>query len=186
MKAFDKGSVTLFEAMKELWARGSRAWLIMAGPSLRVFDEYIAAQGQRFPRFVNSPAFADEEKRDLLATADLVVQPSRVESLGLVLLEARASAKPVIAADIDVSRQLVCGSGGGVVVPFGESIELADGIDRLLGESDVSRGMGLRGQEFALAYYDGSRLWIRHAEELERVATERRSVSGSSRVWGRT
>ena len=53
MKAFDKGSVTPFEAMKRLWAQGSKAWLVMAGPSLRAFDEYIAAQGESFPRFVN-------------------------------------------------------------------------------------------------------------------------------------
>ena len=37
----------------------------------------------------------------------VVAQPSRVESLGLVLVEAWANAKPVIAADIEVSRHLV-------------------------------------------------------------------------------
>ncbi len=31
-KAFEKGSITLVEAMKVLWAQGSDAWLVMAGP----------------------------------------------------------------------------------------------------------------------------------------------------------
>jgi len=36
-KAFDKGSMTLVEAMKLLWQRDSKAWLVMAGPSLSAF-----------------------------------------------------------------------------------------------------------------------------------------------------
>ncbi len=43
MKAFEKGSITLLEAMKMLWARGSKAWLVMAGPSLSDFERYMAA-----------------------------------------------------------------------------------------------------------------------------------------------
>jgi hypothetical protein len=32
MKAFEKGSVSVVEAMKILWANGSQARLVMAGP----------------------------------------------------------------------------------------------------------------------------------------------------------
>lgn len=180
MKAFDKGSITLVEAMKVLWARGSNAWLVMAGPSLSTFDQYVALHGPGSPRLVNLPAFADEEKRDLLAAATVVAQPSRVESLGLVLVEAWASAKPVIAADIDVSRHLVCGSGGGLVVPFGESAQLADAIEKLLHEPGLHRTMGLHGQEFALANFDSHKLWTRAAQEFERVATAHGGTSDLS------
>ena len=34
MKAYEKGSITLVEAMQRLWANGSTAWLVMAGPSM--------------------------------------------------------------------------------------------------------------------------------------------------------
>lgn len=154
-KAYDKGSMTLVEAMKILWRRGSPAWLVMAGPGLSGFDEYLVSQPQPLPRMVNLPVFADDEKRDLLATATVVAQPSRVESLGLVLIEAWASAILVIAADIEVSRQLVEGSGAGVVVQFGDSEALAHEIERLLADSQLCREIGLRGQKAALAY-DGT------------------------------
>jgi len=36
MKAYEKGSITLIEAMKQLWSSGSEASLVMGGPSLRV------------------------------------------------------------------------------------------------------------------------------------------------------
>jgi glycosyltransferase involved in cell wall biosynthesis len=168
VKAYEKGSMTLVEAMKVLWARGSRAWLVMAGPSLSAFDEYLAAQSQSMPRLVNLPAFPNEEKRHLLAAATLVAQPSRVESLGLVLMEAWANAKPVVAADIEVSRSLVAGSGGGVASAFGDSNLLAEEINRLLTDSSLREEMGRKGQAAAGAY-DGATLWPRNAEVFERL-----------------
>ncbi len=167
MKAYEKGSITLLEAMKQLWDGGLKASLVMAGPSLRAFDEYVAANATP-GRFVNIPAFADELKRDLLAAADIVVQPSRVESLGLVLLEAWANAKPVIAADIEVSRELVESCGGGVLVPFGDTRALTQEIARLLADGVQCQRMGQRGQVFARSY-DGDLRWPRYAEEFEKL-----------------
>ena len=169
MKAFEKGSVTLVEAMTTLWERGSKAWLVMAGPSLSAFDAYMAANAQGHPRLLNLPAFADQEKRNLLASATVVAQPSRVESLGLVMLEAWANTKPVIAADIAVSRELITASGGGVVVPFGDAKALADEIEKLLANAELRRSMGTRGQRKAIEY-EGTKLWPRIMQEMEQVA----------------
>ena len=177
MKAYEKGSFTLIDAMKQMWSRGSDAWLVMAGPSLRAFDDYAAKEAQGCPRFLNLPAFADEDKRDLLAAADVVVQPSRVESLGLVLLEAWANAKPVVAADIAVSRDLVESSGGGMVVPFGDADRLGQAIAILLSQDEVRAEMGLRGQDKAQEY-DGEKLWARNAEEFEALASGARAAAG--------
>lgn len=169
MKAFEKGSVTLVEAMKLLWEKGSEAWLVMAGASLSAFDDYLATGGHSWPRLLNLPAFTDAEKRDFLASATLVVQPSRVESLGLVLLEAWANHQPVIAADIEVSRELVSNRAGGSVVPFGDKVQLAAEIERILSDPALRKTMGAGGYQTALEY-EGNALWRRHAEEFERVA----------------
>ena len=170
MKAYEKGAETLVEAMKLLWDKGSQAWLLMAGSSLSAFDNYLATSGRSCPRLLDLPAFADPDKRDLLASATVVVQPSRVESLGLVLLEAWANQKPVIAADIAVSRELVTESGGGVIVPFGNAQQLALEIENLLGNPGLRQTMGAGGHKKALEY-EGNTLWRRNAEEFERVAT---------------
>lgn len=171
MKAYEKGSMTVVEAMKSLWTRGSKAWLVMAGPSLSAFDEYVSSQSQSLPRLINLPTFAEDKKPDLLAAATVVVQPSRVESLGLVLLEAWANAKPVIAADIEVSRQLVDGSEGGVVARFGDIAALACEIKKMLADPQLRQEMGKRGQQYALTH-DGSVLWPRNAEVFERVTSQ--------------
>lgn len=168
MKAYEKGSITTVEAMKQLWDSGSKAWLVMAGPSLSAFDEYLKQNAKACESLVNIPPFPDEIKRDLLAAADVVVQPSRVESLGLVLLEAWANAKPVIAADIAVSRELVTSCDGGVLVPFGDAAALAQQITHLLAQENLRRDMGSRGQLFAQSY-DGKNLWPKYAQEFERL-----------------
>lgn len=170
MKAYEKGSVTLVEAMKELWDAGWKGSLVMAGPSLSTFDEYLAENTDSKDSLVNIAAFPDELKRDLLAAADIVVQPSRVESLGLVLMEAWANAKPVIAADIAVSRELITCCDGGALVPFGDVTALAEEIGCLLEDGEQRRSMGRRGQVFARSY-DGDKIWPRYAEEFERIAT---------------
>jgi len=169
MKAFDKGSQTLVEAMKLAWAHGSDAWLVMAGPTLSTFDDFIATAGKNCPRLLNLPAFDEAAKRDLLAAATIVAQPSRVESLGLVLIEAWANRKPVIAADIAVSRELIASGGGGVTVPFGHAEQLAASIETLLSDPASRQRMGAGGFEKA-AQYDGDSAWRRTTTELELIA----------------
>jgi len=87
----------------------------------------------------------------------------------LVLLEAWANAKPVVVADIEVSRRLVEQNGGGVITLFGDSEGLAREIGRLLGDERLRNQLGERGAQAAEAY-DGRSLWPRHAEVLERLA----------------
>ena len=129
----------------------------------------MAAEAKDCPRLLNLPPFADAEKRDLLASATIVAQPSRVESLGLVLLEAWANNKPVIAADIAVSRELVSGCQGGALVPFGDSEGLAKQIDGML-RDDTLRAAMASGCDQMARQYDGAAIWKRLAEELEKVA----------------
>jgi glycogen synthase len=168
MKAFDKGSEMVVEAMKLLWAKGSNAWLVMAGPSLSTFDSYIAQAGKDCPRLLNLPPFADGDKRSLLASATVVAQPSRVESLGLVLIEAWANRKPVIAIDMEVSRELIASSGGGVTVPFGNAPRLAEKIELMLNDANLRRAMGDRGHQYALNF-EGSACWQHTTSQLEAV-----------------
>jgi|SRR2546427_10046163 len=146
MKAPDKGSICVVEAMKCLWSENIQAWLVLAGPSLRSVDEYLQNQDSKFPRLLNLGLVSEQEKKDALAAATVVVQPSRVESLGLVYLEAWANAKPVIAADMAVTRELITAGWDGLLVPFGEAGTLAAAIRRILEDPSESEKMGLRGR----------------------------------------
>jgi glycosyltransferase involved in cell wall biosynthesis len=166
VKAYEKGSITLVKAMQSLWAKGATAWLVMAGPSMSEFEAFAGSETRGLPRFLNLPAFADEDKRELLAAATIVAQPSRVESLGLIMLEACANGKPVVAADIKVSRKLLAEPGAGVVTRFGDPVDLATQIEKLLSNPDLCHAMGVKGQQVSRSF-DGSILWPRNADVIE-------------------
>jgi len=139
--------------MKILWKRGSRATLVMAGPSLRAFDDYLALQAPLPGPCLNMPPVTDQQKCNLLAAATVVVQPSRVESFGLICLEAWANAKPVVMANTAISRELVEHGVDGLLAPFGNPQQLADEIDRLLQSADFRQRMGEAGRRKLLARY---------------------------------
>ncbi len=150
MKAPDKGSTCVVDSMKRLWREGSQAWLVLAGPNSLSFDGYLAAPDSKFDRLLNLDTVTDQEKRDLLAAASMVVQPSGVESFGLVYLKAWANAKPVIAADTAVMRELIESGRDGLLVPFGEDKLLALAIQQLLDNREEREAMGLQGQKKCL------------------------------------
>ena len=100
MKAFEKGSIALLEAMKLLWNRGLNAWLVMAGPSLSAFDEYLAANAKDCSRLVNLASLRRRRRTNSAGRGRYRGAALPGESLGLVVLEAWANGKPAIAADI--------------------------------------------------------------------------------------
>jgi len=144
-KAPDKGTISVVEAMKTLWAKGAEAWLVLAGASIRAFDDYIGAQ-PKLPRLLNFGPVDDADKRDLLAATHVLVHPSRVESLGMVYLEAWANGKPVIAADTAVSREIIEPGKDGLLVPFGDTLAIAAAIQQLLTDQSSSERMGEAGR----------------------------------------
>jgi glycosyltransferase involved in cell wall biosynthesis len=138
--------MSVVEAMKLLWARGSRAWLVLAGSSLSEFDKYLA-RNSKLHRLLNLPAIEDEEKRDLLAATTILAHPSRVESFGLVYLEAWANGRPVIGANTAVSREVITDQEDGLLVPFGDAPALTSAMDRLLSDPETADRMGNRGKQ---------------------------------------
>jgi glycosyltransferase involved in cell wall biosynthesis len=144
-KAPEKGTISVVEAMKSLWARGAEAWLVLAGSSIRAFDDYMRGQ-PKLPRLLNLGPVDEAHKRDLLAAADVLVHPSRVESLGVVYLEAWANGKPVIAADTAVSREIIEPGKDGLLVPFGDTTAIGAAIDQILADRLASERMGRAGR----------------------------------------
>lgn len=96
----------------------------------------------------------------LYASADLFVFPSTTDTFGNVMLEAMASALPVIAADTPVSRELL-GSGTASFYAPGESRDLASHIARWGRDPALRRAAGLAGVTTASA-----RSWSRVFDTL--------------------
>jgi glycosyltransferase involved in cell wall biosynthesis len=80
--------------------------------------------------------------RELMRCIDLLVLPSREESFGLVLVEAGAFGKPVIATRTQGPTEIVADGETGYLVEVDDDAQLADRIAALLGDEAERRRMG--------------------------------------------
>jgi glycosyltransferase involved in cell wall biosynthesis len=89
----------------------------------------------------------------LLASADLVVLPSRTEGLPLAVLEAMAAGRPVVATDVGGVREAVRHGENGLLVPARAPEQLAAAVAAVLADPAQAGSMGVYGREMARASF---------------------------------
>jgi phosphatidyl-myo-inositol alpha-mannosyltransferase len=161
-----KGVHLLIAAMPEVIARtGGRARLLIVG------DSYLRA------KFVASVPAAIRDQvhflghvpsRDLprwYATGDIFVSPALGnESFGIVLVEAMAAGRTVVASDIPGYRSVVIPDVNGSMFPPGNVPALTDTLVRLVENEDLRRSLATRGRARSLEF-----AWPRVTDRIEAV-----------------
>lgn len=100
--------------------------------------------------------------------ADVFILPSIQEGQGIVLLEAQASAKPVVAFNVGGVNEAVLNGETGLLVSRGDSGELADALLKLLSDKSLREKMGANGRRFVM----GNFTWDVCAERMLAVYRE--------------
>jgi glycosyltransferase involved in cell wall biosynthesis len=182
----NKGSTDLITAVDRLnEARPSAApvYLVLAGAATPDFDAFAGALPARVARWLRIVGpLPPAEVPDFYAAVDVFAMPSRTDSFGIVFLEAWANAKPVVAAAAGGVVEVVRHERDGLLVPFGDTAELAGAIGRLIDDRATARRLGQSGCERVARGYT----WDERYATLEaRVRTlaptrSRRHPSGSS------
>lgn len=86
-------------------------------------------------------------------TADIFCSPAvGAESFGLVLLEAMAAGRPVVASAIPGYAGVITDGDQGLLVPPGDDEALAAALVRLINSPQLRRAMGSRGQAHAQGF----------------------------------
>ncbi|MBV9880822.1 MAG: glycosyltransferase [Gemmatirosa sp.] len=125
---------------------GARLVLLGAGPERHALAPLADAAGAIWRPFEHDRA----RLADVVAASDLAVTASPIETFGLTVLEALASATPVLAPDHGGAAELVDRSGGGALFEAGRADALADAAVALLERSDdARRSLGMRGRAHA-------------------------------------
>jgi len=99
---------------------------------------------------------------------DVFVLSSRWEGLPLVVLEAMAAGKPVVATAVPGTAEAMVEGKTGFLVALGDHSALADKIQRLLSDGELRRRMGEAGRRRVEREFDRERMVDEH-EKLYRL-----------------
>ena len=145
--AIQKGHRYLIEAFPTVKEEFPTAKLLIVGHDDKGLREdlegLIARLGLEGEVFL--PGYLDGVS--VMNSIDVFVLPSLWEGLGLVLLEAMAAGKPIVASRVSAIPEIVIDGETGILVPPKNPKALADAISNMLRNPERSREMGIKGQK---------------------------------------
>lgn len=151
----DKGVNEFAAAAAELRAEGVAARFVLVGR--RDPDNPTDIGEARLKQWVDSGLMEywgfSTDMAATLAQADLIVMPSYREGLPRGLIEAAATQRAIITADVPGCREVVRHEQNGLLVPVQDAAATAAAMRRLILDADLRRALGRRGRAIAEAEF---------------------------------
>jgi phosphatidylinositol alpha-mannosyltransferase len=149
-----KGLNYLLEAFKQVKQEIPNCRLIIVGPGTRLrrkYEKNVARSSLKDVVFTGLVSY--EELPRYYKTADVFCAPATGrESFGIILLEAMAVGKPIVASNIDGYASVLTHNVEGLLVPPRDKEMLARALLSLLNDESLRREMGAKGRAKALKY----------------------------------
>jgi glycosyltransferase involved in cell wall biosynthesis len=169
----EKGVMDLMNAWNEV--RPTNAVLLVAGPDMtnHPWNEGPAARAFVDRHDLNaSVRFLGPigDVAPLLQAADVVIQPSHFEALGLSAVEALATGIPVIASAVGGLLDFIADGRNGTLCPPHNPTALAAAIRTLLTDDAFRLRLSARARASVIDEYDEQKVFARFGNLLRRVA----------------
>jgi glycosyltransferase involved in cell wall biosynthesis len=143
----EKGTVDLLKAAGSPRGGDERViHLVLTGPAMPNFLQFWQSWPHQ-SHVTRLGVLSDDQKRDFFAGIDAFCLPSRTDSFGLVLLEAWANDKPVVAYRAGGPADLIRDGIDGVLVKCGDVAELRAKLRQLASDRELARKMGEAGRQ---------------------------------------
>ena len=161
-----KGVSELIAAVASLKNRDIKLLLVGNGNLVDRYRGEMASRGIREQGII-ATGVSDQELPDYYNLADLVVLPSinRSEAFGIVLLEAMACARPVVASALPGVREIVEENRNGLLVIPGNIEDLAAKLSLLLDDRERRETFGHSGFKKVEEHYR----WRQVIREVKRI-----------------
>jgi len=163
-----KGLHFLIEAAKQVIKENRETKFVVVGdgPLKNHLISYSKEQGVS-DKFVFLGEIPEAMLHQLYNCADVFASPSIQEGQGISLLEAQATAKPVVAFNVTAINEVVKNKETGLLVEP-DSYELANAISSLLSDKSLREKMGRSGREFVSKNFS----WDICAQKMFKVYSE--------------
>lgn len=174
----NKGQDLAIEAVASLVGQGLDVRLEIAGDTFAGAEEYETS----LHRLVAELGLADRvtfsgfcpDIWDVLGRTDVVVAPSRTDSLPLVVIEAMLAGRPVVATDVGGMSELLKDGENGLLVGAEDVAALKEGLLLLLDDPSRARRLGANARRTALEHFSVVRF---QSQIVENVRATLRSAS---------
>jgi phosphatidylinositol alpha-mannosyltransferase len=149
-----KGLNYLLQAFRQVKEEIPNTRLIIVGPGTRLrrrYEKYVAKNGLKDVIFVGLVSY--DELPHYYQTADVFCAPAiGSESFGIILLEAMAMSKPIVASSIEGYASVISHGVDGLLVPPADKDKLAKALISLLNDESLRQEMGAKGRAKALEH----------------------------------
>lgn len=137
-----KGADVLYRGWQLVAQRRPQARCLMVGP----IGDFVPPSTERLEVL---GSVESTEIKEILRRARVVALPSRAEGMPMILTEAMSLGRPFVSTPVGGIPELA--NDGGMLVPVGDEIALADRLTELLADQDLARTVGERGRRFCLS-----------------------------------
>jgi len=166
-----KGISFLIEAASHVLSQQPNSVFLIAGdgPLRKALEEQIVRAG------LEGKVFLMGHRSDipqLMSVFDVFVLPSLTEGVPIAILEAMASAKPVVATRVGGIPEIVRDGITGMLVPLKSPEALATAIGNLIREPELAAHMGAAGQARILQEFSAATMAAKYNDVYEKLLCE--------------
>jgi glycosyltransferase involved in cell wall biosynthesis len=148
--SYDKGAIHAAQAVLALREQNVQVNLVLAGRVMEEFDRFYQSLTDEKKQFLRPLGVFDETKQQelhaLIDETSMVILPSRMDSFGLVFLEAWAHGKAVIGARAGGIPGVVDDGENGILVNFGDVQAMTEAVRLLLIDQSLRHRLGENGR----------------------------------------
>ncbi len=161
-----KGIDFLLESLNSLGLNNLKLLIVGKGDLKKTYEAKAASLGlQEKVIFCDSPADSDMPKYYNLCEALILPSIDKSEAFGIVLIEAMACAKPVIAANLPGVCSVFEDGVSGFAFKVKNREDLQDKLRKIFSHAEVRTKMGLAAQQRAAELYNQSKQ-LKNLEQL--------------------
>ena len=166
-----KGQDLLLDAVERLPGdvRALCLFQLIGRPLEQAFSTALATRAAALGNVQLLGSLGHEAALQTIRETDVVVCPSRDETMPIVLLEAMSMGKPTVSFDVGGIHEWIVDRVNGMLAPAQDTTALASAIERLVWEPELRRNIGAAARETFERHFTIERCGQRFAGVIERT-----------------